>query len=348
MPDIDAFAYDMEWWCSYGDLGYDQWNRWDLRVGGETDCSALVIGVLKARGFDVGNATYTGNMARELTARGWDLLDPDTDLERGDILLNHANHVAVYLGGGLLAQASIDERGEIAGGQAGDQANETNVKPYYDYPWDCVLRFTGSDTGGVSTYGHGSGYNPNGYGEDYVREVQQQLLARGYDLGEDGVDGILGEQTYNAIKAFQEANGGLEIDGIPGPQTLAALRGASIVPAAAHQPAVDGYWGDATTRLLQGVLGTTVDGIVSSQAAVNRDALPGCTTGWEFVPTEVAEGSLLIEAMQTALGVEADGLMGPDTVNALAARYGLEGDGALDAPSPTVEAMQRALLNGGW
>ena len=50
MPDIDAFAYDMQWWCQYGDLGYDQWNRWDLRVGGETDCSALVIGVLKARG----------------------------------------------------------------------------------------------------------------------------------------------------------------------------------------------------------------------------------------------------------------------------------------------------------
>ena len=111
---------------------------------------------------------------------------------------------------------------------------------------------------------------------------------------------------------------------------------------------MDGYWGDATTRLLQGVLGTTVDGIVSSQAAVNRDALPGCTTGWEFMPTEVAEGSLLIEAMQNALGVEADGLMGPDTANALAARYGLEGDGCLDAPSPTVEAMQRELLNGGW
>ena len=348
MPDIDAVAYDMTWWCQYGDLGYDQYNRWDLRVGGETDCSALIIGVLKARGFDVGGATYTGNMARELTQRGWVMLDPDTDLERGDILLSHANHVAMYIGGGLLAQASIDERGEIAGGQSGDQANETNVKPYYDYPWDCILRYTGSDTGGQSTYGHGSGYNANGYGEDYVREVQTLLLARGYDLGEDGADGILGENTYNAIKAFQEANGGLEIDGIPGPQTLAALRGASIVPTAAHQPAVDGYWGDATTRLLQGVLGTTVDGVVSSQAAVNRDSLPGCTTGWEFVPTEVAEGSLLIEAMQAALGVEADGLMGPDTANALAARYGLEGDGCLDAPSPTVEEMQRELLNGGW
>ena len=277
MPSVEEFARAMEWWCRYGDLGYDQANRWSLRVGGETDCSALIIGVLDKCGFDTGNATYTGNMAANLTAHGWEMLDPGVDKQRGDILLSHANHVACYLGDGLVAQASIDERGDIAGGQSGDQADETNVHLYYDYPWDCVLRYAGGDTSTVSTYG-----------------------------------------------------------------------GGSVTPQLAVQPSVDGYWGEETTRMLQGVLGTTVDGEVSSQAASNRGYLAGCTGGWEFVADAWADGSQLIASMQAALGVEADGIMGPGTVNALSARYGLEGDGHLDAPSATIRAMQERLLNGGW
>lgn len=349
MPSVEEFAKAMEWWCRYGDLGYDQANRWDLRVGGETDCSALIIGVLDKLGFDTGNATYTGNMAANLTAHGWEMLDPGVDKQRGDILLSHANHVACYLGDGLVAQASIDERGDIAGGQSGDQADETNVHLYYDYPWDCVLRYyVGGDANVVSTYGGGSVYNPNNYGDDYVRQVQDLLLAKGYNLGADGADGVLGEITFNAIKTFQADHGGLAVDGIPGPQTVAALKGGSVTPQPVRQPSVDGYWGEETTRVLQGILGTTVDGAVSSQAAPNRPYLPGCTGGWEFVAASEAEGSQLIAAMQAALGVEADGIMGPATVNALSARYGLEGDGHLDAPAATIRAMQERLLNGGW
>lgn len=347
MPDIDAVAYDMEWWCTVGNLGYDQYNRWDLRVGGETDCSAFIISVLKARGFDVGGATYTGNMARELTQRGWVMLDPDVELERGDILLNHANHVAMYIGRGLLAQASIDERGEIAGGASGDQADETNIRAYYDYPWDCVLRYTGGYTLGTDWEGSGSRWNPNGYDENYVRGIQQKLVEAGYDIGPDGADGVLGENTFNAIKQYQEDHGGLQADGIPGPQTRAALHGEIVIPQAAHKPGVDGYWGEQTTRMLQAYLGTPTDGVISSQAAVMRDDLPGCTSGWEFVPDMDAEGSLAIHALQDRLGVESDGLVGPNTVNALSALYGLEGDGRLDAPSMTISAMQQHLIEKG-
>nr|DAX40659.1 MAG TPA: N acetylmuramidase [Caudoviricetes sp.] len=350
MADINAFAYDMEWWCRYGNLGYDQGNRWDLREGGETDCSALVIGVLKYRGFDVGGATYTGNMARELTAHGWVMLDPGVDKQRGDILLHHANHVAVYIGDGKLAQASIDERGEIAGGQSGDQADETNVRSYYDYPWDCVLRYTGGDTESVSTYGGGSEYNPNGYGEDYVRNVQAMLIQQGYDLGADGADGILGAKTFEAIKRFQADHGGLEVDGIPGPQTKAALEGYSTTPTAVVYPEleVDGYWGSKTTEMLQGVIGATMgdNGIITSQAESNRGILAGCTSGWEFVADDAAQGSYVIGMMQNRLGVNDDGIVGPVTINALSEWYGLGGDGKLDAPSNTVMAMQRALQRG--
>lgn len=51
--------------------------------------------------------------------------------------------------------------------------------------------------------------------------VLQRYLnkAGGYELSEDGV---FGEKTYDAVKAFQESSG-LSVDGIAGPTTWAVL-----------------------------------------------------------------------------------------------------------------------------
>ena len=74
-------------------------------------------------------------MSSELCARGWQRVVNDGNPQPGDILLNDACHTAVYLGNGLLAQASNGEPGhEVSGGESGDQANETNVRSYYNYP----------------------------------------------------------------------------------------------------------------------------------------------------------------------------------------------------------------------
>lgn len=110
--------------------------------------------------------------------------------------------------------------------------------------------------------------------------------------------------------------------------------------------AEDGYWGRATTIALQVYFGTTVDGIVSSQDAYWESRNPGLGTGWEWV--ESAEGSQLIIAMQRVLGVKRDGLIGPDTDNALIKRFmgssgATELDGKLDGPSVTIKAMQHSL-----
>nr|WP_254005677.1 NlpC/P60 family protein [Enterococcus faecium] len=142
----------MNYWCQTVSLGYDQSNRQDFRDGGETDCSALVIHALKEAGFDTGSATYTGNMRSNLTKRGWKVIANNGRPQAGDILLNDVNHVAVYIGGGKLAQASIDERGRITGGRGGDQTGwETNVRSYYNYPWNCYLRYGGSSSANTSS-----------------------------------------------------------------------------------------------------------------------------------------------------------------------------------------------------
>jgi len=53
-----------------------------------------------------------------------------------------------------------------------------------------------------------------------VIDIQTRLKKWGYYKG--NVDGIYGYQTYQAVRQFQSKNG-LKVDGIAGPQTLAAL-----------------------------------------------------------------------------------------------------------------------------
>jgi hypothetical protein len=55
-----------------------------------------------------------------------------------------------------------------------------------------------------------------------VRILQQALLDIGYSLPKYGVDGVFGEETETAVKAFQKANS-LSDDGIVGPKTMQAL-----------------------------------------------------------------------------------------------------------------------------
>jgi cell wall-associated NlpC family hydrolase len=140
--------------CTQWNLGYDQSNRLDFRKGGETDCSALVIltceqaGLLPRNNIRKGiGATYTGNMRANFQARGWRVLRnlSVSQLQPGDVLLNDADHTAMYVGNGQIAQASIDEHGRASGGASGDQTGrETLVRSYYNFPWSCVLRFHGT------------------------------------------------------------------------------------------------------------------------------------------------------------------------------------------------------------
>lgn len=247
----------MRYWCEDANLGYDQSQRWNIRVGGECDCSSLVIFCLLEAGFDTGTASYTGDLSDELTARGWSRLAPDLSTCRpGDILLNDGCHVCVVIAGygwdATIAQASIDENGRISGGASGDQTDgETNVRGVYEYSrgWDCILRYSGaapSNTGKLVVDGYlgplsvAEWQRQMGTAVDGVVSGQWPQLANHYsrltsvDWGDDGSwliaavqrklgvhdDGVLGPVTIKAIQRFV----GVEDDGYLGPHTAKAIQ----------------------------------------------------------------------------------------------------------------------------
>ncbi|MCL6585860.1 MAG: N-acetylmuramoyl-L-alanine amidase [Anoxybacillus sp.] len=56
----------------------------------------------------------------------------------------------------------------------------------------------------------------------FVKEIQQDLIRIGFPLPKYGADGTFGEETENAVMAFQKKYG-LHVDGIIGQETLAKL-----------------------------------------------------------------------------------------------------------------------------
>lgn len=134
-------------WAADGSHGYDQVRRW----GPDYDCSSFLIEVWEQCGVKVktAGATYTGNMRAVFQRCGFEIIASWTvsTLQPGDVLLNDVNHTAMYIGNGQIVQASINEKGTTTGGQTGDQTGrEIAVRSYYNFPWNCVLRYKEEST----------------------------------------------------------------------------------------------------------------------------------------------------------------------------------------------------------
>lgn len=110
-----------------------------------------------------------------------------------------------------------------------------------------------------------------------------------------------------------------------------------------HRLTVDGVAGPATVRALQRQLGTTVDGVISSQARRWKRSLYAWTT---IRYARRPKGSQCIRALQRKVGADRDGIFGRGTAVHLQRwlnRHGadLVTDGV--AGPATVRALQRAL-----
>lgn len=231
MSIIENAISQMEKWANDDSHGYDQANRW----GPDYDCSSAVIQAWENAGVPVksNGATYTGNMYSVFKACGFEdvtasvNLSNGSGLQRGDVLLNHVHHTAMYCGNGQIVQASINEYGATTGGQTGDQTGrEFYIRSYYNYPWDVVLRYNGSAENIAPSSPEMPKLNrnitvslpeiQNGNIDVSVAMLQAALKYKGYNPR--WVDGEFGAQTGAALKAFQ-ADHGLDADTICGKAT---------------------------------------------------------------------------------------------------------------------------------
>lgn len=145
--------------------------------------------------------------------------------------------------------------------------------------------------------GSGPRLDPGAWG-DPVKKLQERLAELGFDP--QGADGALGPNTQAAIRAFQQANN-LEADGIVGPDTWNAL-GVSV------EGLVQGN--GSGPRLDPGVSGEPVKKLQERLAEFGFD--PQGADGAFGPNTEAA-----VRAFQQANNLEVDGIVGPDTWNAL-------------------------------
>ena len=130
------------------------------------------------------------------------------------IAVRKKGHVGVYVGGGQV----VEWRGFSYG---------CVVTKLYDRPWTDWYELPWVDyENGECGMGNGE-LRPtlkNGAKGEAVKALQERLIELGYGmyLGRWGADGEFGNGTENAVMAFQGAMG-LEVDGVVGPKTWAAL-----------------------------------------------------------------------------------------------------------------------------
>jgi peptidoglycan hydrolase-like protein with peptidoglycan-binding domain len=141
-----------------------------------------------------------------------------------------------------------------------------------------------------------------------VVELQQLLARAGFSPGP--ADGAFGPGTRAAVVAFQRARG-LSADGVAGPQTFAALRGTapstpspstSTTPASSQPTLSLGASGPAVSELQRALTqaGSSTGGVDGSFGPATRAA---------------------VVAFQRARGLSADGVVGPQTWNALSSSF---------------------------
>lgn len=242
---------------------------WGGNGPGDFDCSGLVNYVWQSVGVpvnrEVRNTTHT--MKTYYCRHGFSdvtksvNLKTGAGLETGDVLVNTANHTAMYVGNGKIVQARSNLDGK-AGDSSGQEIRE---QAYYNYPWDTVLRYTADSspaqnaeipvTDSGST-GSGTTAQPSatpatsttaaatqkvtlnctvrlpmlkqGMENGYVTAFQELLLARGYSVGgsvkngKEQPDGQFGPTMRKNVIAWQK-KAGLSADGIVGEKSWGAM-----------------------------------------------------------------------------------------------------------------------------
>ena len=154
-------------------------------------------------------------------------IDTMPDIPGVCVFMRDMSHVGVYVGGGYVVEATGHARGVVKTKLAGRGWGLWGKPRWISYE----AAATPAQSAQTASQATASALTVTGlpllrYGDkgECVRSAQMLLIGRGYSCGRCGADGEIGQDTYNAIIAFQRASG-LQQDGIIGAQTWARLIG---------------------------------------------------------------------------------------------------------------------------
>ena len=196
----DKIARAMQAACDNANIGYDQYQRLSLynfakrvdfdptriKTPCETDCSALVRVCLAYAGIMVENFR-TPNEASILLHSGEFIELKESRYTDQSSYLRRGDILVTRTQGHTVVVLSNGSKAETT--------------PAEETPRTILKR---------------------GMKGDDVRRLQQRLMELGYALPRYGADGEYGSETVTAVKAFQRDRG-LQVDGVAGEATLAAL-----------------------------------------------------------------------------------------------------------------------------
>ena len=189
------------------------------------DCSGLFAWAFKK----LGGYIYHGSNTiwdKYCTSKG-ELIkgkrDDGKDLKPGTAIFTHnkktgkRGHIGLYIGDGWVIEASGTINGVIKSKLTISKWVEWGELKGVDYessPEDII-----TDPEENMTYGTIRKGNKG----PVVKYAQELLIKKGYSLPKYGADGDFGNETLNAVKAFQKANG-LTADGVIGAKTWEKLQ----------------------------------------------------------------------------------------------------------------------------
>lgn len=137
--DVEAGVSWFEGIAANPAYGYNQAVRDE---GTDFDCSSAVYRACMKMGFPWKLPSFsTRTMKAKLEANGWKWHKGTDGVGRGDILWK-TGHTAMATSGTLMAEACIDENGNIYGGKPGDQTgNEIRIANIGIYNWAGYWRY---------------------------------------------------------------------------------------------------------------------------------------------------------------------------------------------------------------
>ena len=153
-------------------------------------------------------------------------IDTMHDIPGVCVFMRDMSHVGVYVGGGYVVEATGHARGVVKTKLAGRGWGLWGKPRWISYEATATPSQPATTTPTTASTLTVTGLPLLRYGDkgECVRSAQLLLTGRGYSCGRCGADGEIGQDTYNAVIAYQRACG-LQQDGIIGAQTWARLIG---------------------------------------------------------------------------------------------------------------------------